>query len=135
MNLRVSLALMACLAACGSDPVVEPAGSAKYFLGNHTSRSLRVEAVLSPELGGARTTLATVVPGAVSELFTDGAIGQNPRPEDTFASMFFFRSDTSAQVFAQDPVVNGAWVAERQDSETYGRTHFSLKLQDSDLNE
>ncbi len=117
--------------ACG--PGGEPAGSAAYFLDNQSAVSLRVEATLSPALGGGQEVLATVPAATVAELYRDGAIGQNPRPPDSFAAIQVFRVDTLARVYLQDPVVDGPWTSARQDQKSYGLTHFTLVLKDSHL--
>lgn len=115
--------------------VIEPAGSADYYINNQSSSDLSVVFVTSPELG-SKTDSSVVAVNRSLKILDDGIIGVNPRPEDSISKLTFYNPERSTEpVFIFDPVTNGEWdvIGTDFDETGYGLTKYQLTITDSTL--
>jgi hypothetical protein len=119
--------LVACTHMDTETPIGEPAGSADYFLDNRTDRSLTIDWTVSPELGSETRRAGPVAAGQVLAFESDGIIGVNPLPHDTFASLRLL-DEAGNVVYRQEPIDNDAWIVERTDDLDYGHANATLVI-------
>jgi hypothetical protein len=115
--------------------IIEPAGSAHYYINNLTESDLLVEYIATRELNFE--TGSVEVPADSSALiFTDGIIGRNPKPSDSFSLIRFFRTDnTASPVLLIEPIVDEDWVVTGSEIENtgYGLTEYEFTITGQDL--
>ena len=122
--------------SCGDKEIFEPAGAAEYLINNQTSDELRVTFITSQELGLMTTDdLDEIAVGQSLLVHTDGIIGVNPQPTDSFSQITITRANDTQQSFTLSPIDNQLWeVLERNLGDTgYGLTIYQLTVTDEDF--
>ncbi len=115
--------------------IFEPAGSADYYINNQTSSDLSVLFTTSAALGFEKDSVV-VAENSSQKILDDGIFGINPRPEDSFSSISFYKpGDTDEPAFIFEPVTNDEWeiIGSELEETGYGLTEFELTLTDSTL--
>lgn len=125
-------------ASCGGEDVIsEPAGAAQYFINNQTTGELNVSFVTTTALGSMTIdTIPTFQIGVSKEIFQDGIIGVNPRPEDSFSELLFIKDNDFDQPYKITEVSNDQWeiISTDFNGSSYGLTIFQLNIRDEDFN-
>jgi len=116
---------------------IEPVGTAEYFIKNSSSQALDIVFIKSEQLGMGIDSSKTVMSGTSLKVFTDGIIGKNPLPTDSFHQIDFFVSpkESNSPKFTISPITNEDWnLIEREIRETgYHLTRFELTITDDNL--
>ncbi|PWN06006.1 hypothetical protein [Rhodohalobacter mucosus] len=115
--------------------IIEPAGSAAYYINNQTLTDLKVVYINSEALN-FQTDSTTVFRDSSTVIFTDGIIGVNPKPSDSFSSIRFFRtSDLSSPALVIEPVDDGDWnvIGQERDNSGYGLTEYEFTVDEQNL--
>ena len=122
------------LISCTDQPndglLFEPVGSAHYFIQNQTESDLRVDFTASKELNFE--TRSILVPSDSSKvIFTDGIIGVNPKPSDSFSSIRIFKAPELTDVLlVMDPIEDNDWtiLSRKFDTSGYGLTEYEFTV-------
>ncbi|WP_031425042.1 hypothetical protein [Flavimarina sp. Hel_I_48] len=79
----------------------------------------------------------TVIANSRLEVFTDGDIGINPAPEDSFSKLEFYTSTNDSAVLTIDPVLNEDWKVIEQDlgDSGFGLITYEYTVTNTDLNQ
>jgi len=132
------VALVGCLDNTGSDPepVVEPAGSADYYINNQSSVDFSI--IYTKKGAQVADTFQTVTVDSSTKFLRDGHYGNNPSPSTSFTKIEFYEGDpdTSMPIFTIDPVVDDAWsIIEEKGFEDYelGFRVYELVITEEDL--
>ena len=82
------------------------------------------------------TDSTTVPRDSSTVILTDGIIGVNPKPSDSFSSIRFFRTaDLSAPALVIEPVEDDDWnvISQERDNSGYGLTEYEFTVTDQTL--
>lgn len=113
--------------------IIEPAGSAEYFINNGTNKDIIIIYQTSKELGFEIDTTQIIKKNTSLKIFQDGLIGVNPVPVNSFSEIKFYESiDLINSFLTLLPVKNEDWTITNQnlDSSGYGLTTYEIKLTD-----
>ena len=116
--------------------IIEPAGAAEYFINNQTTAALKVSFITSAELASiAVDSLPLIDSEAVVLIHTDGIIGVNPRPTDSFSSLRFVRDVDTSNTYDINSIDNSQWEILERDlgDDGYGLTKYQLVIDDQDF--
>ncbi|WP_217363311.1 hypothetical protein [Winogradskyella undariae] len=123
--------------SCGKNSddniIIEPAGSAEYFINNETNKDIVIIYQKSEELGFEIDTTDVIEKNTSLKIFEDGIIGVNPVPKNSFSEIKFYESQDLINTFSiLSPVENEDWTVINQDlgSSGYGLTTYEIKLTD-----
>ncbi len=109
--------------------IIEPAGSAEYYINNKTEVNLSALITTSTELGSKNRTL-TILNKQSTLIYTDGAIGVNPVPTNTFSKIEIYSTtnNVNSLLLKFSPVSNEDWKIIEQDlgKTGYGLTKYEL---------
>jgi hypothetical protein len=120
----------------GNKPIVEPAGSADYYINNKSSFALNVVYTRQH----SQVDSSKKVPADTSiKVLRDGGFGINPTPSTSFSKIICYKDtkDTSKAVLTINPVKDDKWnIIEKKGFENsdYGYTKYELVITDDDLN-
>jgi hypothetical protein len=117
-------------------PVVEPSGSADYYISNKSSIDLDVVYTI---LNSQVDSLKTVPTDSSVKILRDGGFGFNPTPSTSFEKVIFYKDaqDPSKPVLAIHPIKDDKWnIVEKKGFENsdYGFIEYELVVTDNDLN-
>ena len=111
--------------------IIEPAGAAQYYINNKTDIDFTIVITTSVELGSIDST-TTALNKQSTLIYTDGIIGVNPVPTNTFKDIQFYSTIDGTQTLLLEfsPVSNDDWNIIEQDlGETgYGLTKYEMLL-------
>lgn len=131
------VALVGCLDNTGSDPepVVEPSGSADYYINNQSSENLNLTYRI---LGNSSDSLKTVLQDSSTKVYRDASFGSNPSPATTFGKIIFYKGnpDTARSTLTLDPVQDDAWSITKEkgfEDSKYGFRVYELVITEEDL--
>lgn len=123
--------------SCGKNSddniIIEPAGSAEYFINNETDKDIIIIYQKSEELGFEIDTTDVIEKNTSFKIFEDGIIGVNLVPKNSFSEIKFFEfPDLIDPFLSLSPVKNEDWTIINQDLESsgYGITTYEIKLTD-----
>ncbi|GAB4232986.1 MAG: hypothetical protein Tsb0034_06030 [Ekhidna sp.] len=112
---------------------VEPVGSAAYYFTNQTSEDIMVEFTLSEELG--RQVVDTLPPlegESTTLILTDGIIGVNPLPSNSFSEIRVYSiGDSQHPLKTISPIKNEDWnvVSSERNESGYGLTEYEYRFE------
>ncbi len=134
------MTLTLALGACESEDnnlIVEPAGAAHYYINNQSELTLAIEFVTSVALGSNVDDSFSLDPNSKIQIFSDGIIGVNPMPTNSFQEIKFHAMVDGAKklVYILSPMVNDRWtIIEKEIPESgYGLTKYELLIETIDL--
>ena len=118
--------------------IVDPAGSARYFVNNQSATDLMIIFTKSTSLGMEIDSSKKVTRNDSKLLFSYGDIGINPLPSDAFTEIQFYELSNSFTdpLLVISPISNDNWNILDQNLEEngFGLTDFELVIRDQDLN-
>lgn len=133
--IALASALLSCTESSTTLLIEEPAGSAHYYIDNQSNVDLKIIFTKSPEL--ASEVDSSGVPANSSKLiFTDGIIGVNPKPSDSFSQINFYKTTEDTAVFTIDSLDNDKWSIIGRDigDSGYGLTKYQFTITENELN-
>src|SRR5699024_8640754 len=131
------LAMAGCLENTGSDPieVVEPSGSADYYINNQSSENLNVTYRI---LGNSSDSLKAILQDSSTKIYRDASFGSNPSPATSFGKIVFYigEPDTARPALTIDPVEDDAWSITKEkgfEDSKYGFRVYEVVITNEDV--
>tara|TARA_R110002049_G_scaffold6302_1_gene40223 strand:+ start:182 stop:643 length:462 start_codon:yes stop_codon:yes gene_type:complete len=134
--LFLGMALSSCLDnSTDSKPIIEPSGSADYYINNQTSIALNLIYRIS---GNSADSSKTIPKESSTKFFRDGIFGANPSPSRSLDKIVFYKgsSNSSELILTIKPIKDDQWnITEEKGFEEseYGFRKYELTITTEDL--